>query len=76
MENDNVGRAHRAGEVLDYYDANERADPDSNVVDLLADLMHYCARTANWNFDSALETARMHFEAERDEEEQEKCPVD
>ena len=76
MEYQNQYRANGAGEVLDYYDANERADPDSNVVDLLADLMHYCARTANWNFDSALETARMHFEAERDEEEQENSPVD
>ena len=75
MESDNIQKAHRAGEVLDFYDEIDGTDPDSNVVDLLADLMHYCARTA-WNFDSALETARMHFEAERDEEEQENSPVD
>jgi len=63
MESDNTSRAYRAGEVLDYYDEMDGTDPDSNVVDLLADLMHYCNQSS-WDFTQALETARMHFEAE------------
>jgi uncharacterized protein with von Willebrand factor type A (vWA) domain len=46
----------------------------TRLCDLLADLMHYCAVHAKredspMDFDRALASARMHFEAEQKEEE-------
>jgi hypothetical protein len=63
----NRRRAHRAGAALrDYQD-----DPESAVIDLLADLMHYCDQDdpGHPTFERALELARMHHEAETDGEE-------
>jgi len=40
---------------------------ESLVCDLLANLMHYCD-AHGFRFEGELETARMHYEAERSEE--------
>jgi hypothetical protein len=57
-------RARRAAEAYNYED-----DVDSNMIDFLADLQHYChiARAADIGhrtFGDLLETARQHFDAE------------
>jgi hypothetical protein len=44
-------------------------DDHTNVVDVLANIMHYCAEDVPGDgaidFDAALESARRHFDAER-----------
>lgn len=42
----------------------EQNDDQTNVVDALANIMHHCAYDKDLDFDGALDTARMHFEAE------------
>lgn len=37
---------------------------DENVCDLLANLMHYC-EAEGFDFDGALNNARVHYQAER-----------
>lgn len=49
----------RVKESLKQYDEDLSA-----VADLLADLLHYCD-AEDVEFDDALDTARMHHEAER-----------
>jgi hypothetical protein len=39
------------------------ADAYTNLVDFLADAMHFCEQNGH-SFDDALDTARMHFDAE------------
>lgn len=68
----NALRRDRGENIIALYAANH-GDPNdwrSNLVDLLADLMHCEAHRkslwrANEQFDSALRMAREHFECER-----------
>ena len=39
-------------------------EPETNVTDLLADLMHYCA-AYGFDFDSMVDSAHRHFSEER-----------
>jgi len=56
-----AGRAKKFEDrILGYSDDG----PQEDVIDLLADAMHYCAKRQGLNFEAALETARRHFEEE------------
>ena len=58
----NENRANRLDNILPLYPDDQHA----NLIDLLADTMHWC----NFNdvdFDDVLRTVRMHFEAESNE---------
>lgn len=59
-------RAYNADDtLLDYSGMDGVARDNSNpLTDLLADLMHYCDHHGS-SFDEALESARIHFEAEK-----------
>jgi hypothetical protein len=56
----NERRANRMAEVLAIYGDN---DPCTNLVDLLADAMHWC-NSLSHDFPEALALASMHFQAE------------
>lgn len=57
-------RARRAESAMEAYTyASVGADRDSVLVDMLTDLRHYCALNKQ-DFESALRTSAMHFEAE------------
>lgn len=60
----NEDRATRFAMILPLYPEDER----TNLIDLLADAMHWCNHS-HMDFDDVLRVARMHFEAERDEAE-------
>lgn len=62
MANENARQRglDRAAIALHQYDDDEHG----NMVDLLTDLMHYCA-SRRISFDECLNTARMHREAEK-----------
>ena len=70
----NAERAERVQKILKAY-AEEMYgtdDPDPEELltaagDLLADFLHYCSQE-ELDFDDAIRVARMHFEAEMDEE--------
>lgn len=75
-DNENARRIHLAASVLLHFadmtgSADSTEPADTFVTDLLTDLMHLCAHC--WpddgpvSFDSALNTARMHYLAESDE---------
>lgn len=55
-------RADRAEKAINSYDEGGK----TGLVDLLADLMHFC-HLEGIDFDSAMETATMHFDCEQDE---------
>lgn len=57
----NQDRARRLDEILPLYPE----DQHTNVIDLLADLMHWCEQN-DVSFEDTLRTARTHFEAEQD----------
>ena len=60
----NEDRAQRARNVMDAYSLEVGAD-ESNLTDLLADLMHRSALDCEAEgFNDALDSARRHFEAE------------
>lgn len=59
----NRDRAARLDEILPLYPE----DQHTNAIDLLADLMHWCA-TNGVDFEDTLRVARTHFLAERDRE--------
>ena len=61
----NYDRVGYAQQALELYPFNE--DPDSAIVDLLANLMHYCQANSH-DFEAELKTARMHFGAENEDE--------
>jgi hypothetical protein len=69
---DNQQRAAHARDALDYFAkqaGDEWADDMERLTDLLANLMHFCKQNAEredcpMDFEDALYTARMHFEAE------------
>ena len=58
----NKDRAMRLEEVLPLYPD----DQYTNLIDLLADAMHWC-NLNDEDFDDVLRIARLHFEAEKDE---------
>lgn len=62
---ENEARADRAGRVLDIYAQRVGCD-ESNLTDLLADLMHRAHLYQGDDFTDHLRRATMHFEAERD----------
>lgn len=66
---ENEDRAQRARNILDAYTLEPGCMLDeSNLCDLLADLMHRCVIDCEaGNFADELQRARMHFEAESGE---------
>lgn len=69
----NADRAARIDVTLDAYRAAQTGtkgrQPDpQDVSDLLADLMHWCRRE-DVDFEGELQTARMNFDAELDDDE-------
>jgi len=70
---DNETRADRANEALrQYVEATGEAfeQNSSEIADLIADLLHLAARWDQGDdpIDSTLRLARMHFDAEQNEE--------
>lgn len=63
MTTKNDARASWAGEALDRFMAVTGTDPPDAVMDLLADLMHWCDRH-DMNFYAALRQAREHYHHE------------
>lgn len=64
VEHLNRMRVKRFGEeAMRDYDEN---DPQTNLVDLLADAMHWCHKNGV-SFDEACETARCHYAEESTE---------
>ena len=61
-EERNQFRAHMACRALEPY-SDEDPDPESNLRDLLADILHWCERN-NIDFEAGLTMARIHHEAE------------
>lgn len=71
---ENAERRERGEKVVGCYCMNPTTDPDSALVDMLADLMHYeghgkSIQSANIYFFQSLRRAQAHFEAERRGEE-------
>jgi hypothetical protein len=62
MSDDRVGWVASA---LQHYNNLVRGDEKHALIDLLADLMHWCDRDGR-DFAFELSTARMHYEAELD----------
>ena len=54
-------RAQRASETLNHYNPEDKADPHTQMVDLLTDLMHFAKQHEDCDFNAALTTATMHF---------------
>lgn len=61
----NAQRIARALRVIDEYDTQNNTDSDAatTLTDILTDFIHYCD-AAEINFDSAVNMATIHFEAE------------
>jgi hypothetical protein len=62
-ENQNDDRATWAATALRAFRKATGTDEEDALGDLLADLMHWSDRN-NFDFDAALDRARMHYEAE------------
>jgi hypothetical protein len=70
----NFDRAKRAAYAVESYaEANglEREDPETNLTDLMADLLHMC-RFEGWDHYDLFERAKRHFWEEVIEEDQRK----
>lgn len=65
--NYNSDRAHNALEALATVKDSGNQDDRENTVDLLTNLMHLCAGNGE-GFEGCLASARMHFEAEVEDE--------
>jgi len=63
---ENAARAENGKEMLSLVRDHADNDPETNLVDGLANLMHY-ARSIRLNFENALRIAKMHFEEEQRE---------
>lgn len=63
---ENEYRADRASRVMDIYAERVGGRDESNLTDLLADLMHRAHLYQGDDFADHLRRATMHFEAERD----------
>jgi hypothetical protein len=73
MTTSNAARAERAENALRVYvEANGEVfeNSSSEIADIIADLLHLAARTDEGDdpIDSTLRLARMHYEAEVEEE--------
>ena len=64
----NLERAGWAGAALRHFQSSTGTDDDTVLPDLLCDLQHWANREAI-NFEDALDTARMHHQAECAEQE-------
>lgn len=65
----NRERAERAATILDNYRSQVGGDDDRVcLVDLLADVLHFCNHRSGLDFDEAFGAAYVHFMAERDGE--------
>lgn len=64
----NLNRAESAQAALSHFQSTTGTEHDNALPDLLCDLLHWSNRE-NVNFDKALDTARMHYEAERAEQD-------
>jgi hypothetical protein len=62
-EDMNTDRAAWAAAALQEFQRITGTDDEDSVADLLCDLMHWCDRD-DVDFDAALSSARMHYEAE------------
>ena len=72
MTINNQQRAERAAEALATYAENKGEHPDdSDLTDLLVDLMHLCDQTTTRNWEDALTMAEIHFNTETEEEDDE-----
>jgi hypothetical protein len=63
----NLDRADWAASALRHFQSTNGTEHDDALPDLLCDLMH-CADARNYDFDAALHTARMHYQAECEDE--------
>jgi hypothetical protein len=63
----NLERAEWAGAALRHFEFITGTEHDDALPDLLCDLLHWSDRE-NVHFDKALDTARMHYQAECEEE--------
>lgn len=63
----NLQRAFWAEAAIIAFIAQTNCDDDNTLGDLLCDLMHW-ANFQDFDFDAALDQARMHFDAETNEE--------
>jgi hypothetical protein len=64
----NLERAGWAGAALRHFQSSTGTDDDTALPDILCDLQHWANREAI-NFEDALDTARMHHQADRAEQE-------
>jgi hypothetical protein len=69
----NHDRAEWAAAALRHFQSATGTDYDNALPDLLCDLMHWSDRE-DFNFHDAIDTARMHYEAECEEEAAENNP--
>jgi len=63
----NDERASWANEALRHFQSISGTDYEDSLGDLLCDLMHWIHRI-NFDFDAAFFRARMHYEAETEQE--------
>ena len=70
---ENHERANRGQDVITLYGEMPGMDPDPSTVltDLLADLMHAARENPNLHWQSALDSAEVHYTAERNGEDEE-----
>ena len=57
-------RLKKFSKAMSTYSGSDTGMGDDDLVDILADAMHFCAEEC-WSFDCFLEQARVHYEAER-----------
>ncbi len=62
-----LDRANWADKAIRTFREQTGCDQEDSLADLLCDLMHW-ANVRNFDFDVALAIARMHYQAECDEE--------
>lgn len=68
----NEERAGRIDSVLEFYAVECKGDAycdENDLADLITDAMHWC-KSMGWKFEEYLETARMNFDAEIEEEKE------
>lgn len=63
----NSQRAEQAHRCVMYFEQQTRSDRENSLKDLLANLMHWADQHGQ-DFEDALRVARMHYEAEVQEE--------
>jgi hypothetical protein len=68
----NLDRANWADKAVLAFRGETHCDHEESLGDLLCDLMHW-ADARNFDFDAALDTARMHYQAECEDENSPDC---